>query len=154
MILPFSRQAFSTERIKIVEMEQLPNRFNFNLNMIRNLNQRLPLFAEEARHAMPPLSQKIEKVMEIPMGAPDMARVKRFNRCSATTSACVMKIGGSGPGPSPQAGEIGCPEPHSPMALLGRQWQKLLEFLFPPETAKWLAFFRIGMLVHHLAAGY
>ena len=31
------------------------------------------------------------------------------------------------------------------MILLRRQWQKLLEFLFPPETDKWLAVFRIGM---------
>jgi len=31
------------------------------------------------------------------------------------------------------------------MILLRQQWQKLLEFLFPPETDKWLAVFRIGM---------
>ncbi len=31
------------------------------------------------------------------------------------------------------------------MILLQRQWQKLLEFLFPPETDTWLAVFRIGM---------
>ena len=31
------------------------------------------------------------------------------------------------------------------MILLRRQWQKLLEFLFPPETDTWLAVFRIGV---------
>src|SRR6476661_2469865 len=31
------------------------------------------------------------------------------------------------------------------MILLRRQWQKLLKFLFPPETDAWLAVFRIGM---------
>jgi hypothetical protein len=31
------------------------------------------------------------------------------------------------------------------MILLRRQWQKLLEFLFRPETATWLAVFRAGM---------
>ncbi len=31
------------------------------------------------------------------------------------------------------------------MILLQRQWQKLLEFLFPPETDRWLAVFRIGV---------
>jgi hypothetical protein len=31
------------------------------------------------------------------------------------------------------------------MILLQRQWQKLLEFLFPSETDTWLAVFRIGM---------
>ena len=31
------------------------------------------------------------------------------------------------------------------MILLRRQWQKLFEFLFPPETDTWLAIFRIGM---------
>ena len=31
------------------------------------------------------------------------------------------------------------------MILLRRQWQKLIEFLFPPETDTWLAVFRIGM---------
>ena len=31
------------------------------------------------------------------------------------------------------------------MIRLQRQWQKLLEFLFPPETDTWLAVFRIGM---------
>ena len=31
------------------------------------------------------------------------------------------------------------------MIRLRRQWQKLLEFLFPPETDTWLAVFRIGM---------
>jgi len=31
------------------------------------------------------------------------------------------------------------------MIQLRRQWQQLLEFLFPPETDTWLAVFRIGM---------
>ena len=31
------------------------------------------------------------------------------------------------------------------MILLQRQWQKLLEFLFPSETDTWLSVFRIGM---------
>src|SRR6476646_7915591 len=31
------------------------------------------------------------------------------------------------------------------MTLLRRQWQKLVDFLFPSETDAWLAVFRIGM---------
>ena len=31
------------------------------------------------------------------------------------------------------------------MILLQRQWQKLLEFLFPAETDAWLAVFRVGV---------
>jgi len=56
-----------------------------------------------------------------------------------------MKIGGSGPGTSRQIGEISCLEPRTTMPPLRRQWQKLLEFLFSPETSTWLAVFRIGM---------
>jgi hypothetical protein len=36
-------------------------------------------------------------------------------------------------------------EPHIAVMLLRRQWQRLLEFLLPAETATWLAVFRIGM---------
>src|SRR5262245_6726735 len=74
-----------------------------------------------------------------------MARANRSNRCSATISACAMKIGGSEPGTSRQTGEISCLEPRTAMPPPRRQWQKLLEFLFPPETSTWLAVFRIGM---------
>jgi len=31
------------------------------------------------------------------------------------------------------------------MTLLRRRWQEFLEFLFPPETDRWLAVFRIGL---------
>jgi len=34
---------------------------------------------------------------------------------------------------------------HAVMALLRRRWREFLEFLFPPETDRWLAVFRIGM---------
>jgi hypothetical protein len=56
-----------------------------------------------------------------------------------------MKIGGSAGGTPRQAGEIGCLKPHAAMILLRRQWQRLLAFLFPSETATWLAVFRVGM---------
>ena len=56
-----------------------------------------------------------------------------------------MKIGGSGPGTSQQTGEIACLESRTALPLLRRQWQRLLKFLFPPETTAWLAVFRIGM---------
>jgi hypothetical protein len=56
-----------------------------------------------------------------------------------------MKTGGSGQGKTQQTGEISRLEPHPAMIQLRRQWQKLLEFLFPPETTTWLAAFRIGM---------
>src|SRR5215471_10113173 len=74
-----------------------------------------------------------------------MATPKRSNRCSATISVCVMKIVGSGAGTSRKTDDIGCLEPHTTMVLPQRQWQRLLEFLFPPETATWLAVFRVGM---------
>ena len=75
-----------------------------------------------------------------------MARANRSNRCSATISACVMRRSGS------RTTHIMADrryeaafETHTAMILLRRQWQQLLEFLFPPETDTWLAVFRIGM---------
>ena len=56
-----------------------------------------------------------------------------------------MKSGGSAAGTSRQTGETGWLEPHKAKILLRRQWQKLLEFLFPRETDMWLGVFRIGM---------
>lgn len=57
-----------------------------------------------------------------------------------------MKTGGSGPGASRQTHDkVRCLKPRTAMSLLQWQWQRLLEFLFPPETATWLAVFRVGM---------
>lgn len=44
-----------------------------------------------------------------------------------------------------KTGEIHRLQPHIAMIRLRQQWQKLLEFLFPSETAAWLAIFRAGM---------
>jgi hypothetical protein len=49
------------------------------------------------------------------------------------------------PRTSRQTGYTGCLKAHTAIDRLRRQWQKLLKFLFPPETDTWLAVFRIGM---------
>jgi len=50
LIVPISQQAFSKERIKISDIEQLPTRLKFSNALFKNINDRLTLFEEEARN--------------------------------------------------------------------------------------------------------
>lgn len=49
LIIPVSQQAYAKERIKVAEMEQLPTRLKLNNDLIKNMNDKLPLFEDEAR---------------------------------------------------------------------------------------------------------
>lgn len=52
LIIPITQQAFSEERIKIGEVDQLPSRLNLSNEVIKNVTHRLSLFEEEAQKEM------------------------------------------------------------------------------------------------------
>ncbi len=49
LLIPIVEQAFANERIKIIEVEQLPTRFHFSNDIIKIMNDRMSLFEEEVR---------------------------------------------------------------------------------------------------------
>jgi hypothetical protein len=49
LALPISQQAFSRERIKLSDIEQLPSRAKLSIEVLKNINDRLPQFEEEVR---------------------------------------------------------------------------------------------------------
>lgn len=49
LVVPISQQAFSKERIKISDIEQLPTRLKFSNELLKNINDRLTLFEDEAK---------------------------------------------------------------------------------------------------------
>lgn len=58
LILPISQQAYSKERIKIGDIDQLPSRLGFSIEMLKNINDKLSLFEEQALKGL-----STEKVM-------------------------------------------------------------------------------------------
>lgn len=61
LILSSSQQAFAKERIKISETEQLPTRLKLSTDFLKQINDRLPEFEDEARKKMPQIDMSAAK---------------------------------------------------------------------------------------------